>query len=324
LTLTVFFIFGEVSVMSQDPLFSQYYSNSLYLNPAFAGTAQMARFTASYHNQFPTLGSTFVSYNAGYDMPVEILQGGIGLNVMNDVQGNGTMNRLSFDGMYTYSLVVNPKFTISGGLQASYVMRFLKTGDFVLPDGIDASTGIYTGPNEVISDQSASYPDFAVGFLGYTRSWYAGLAVHHLAKPNTSFSHSYREPLPRKYTVHAGIYIPIFEKRFGREAVRLNPNAVYIQQGSQRQVNLGLEAIRNGLFAGVWSRYNRNFGMASVTAVAGYQNEKFRFAYSYDFNLLKSWVNNLGMGAHELTFLYIFEYKSHRKSKYRAIKCPKI
>ena len=308
----------------QDTYFSQFYSNSLYLNPAFAGTAQTGRLSASYRNQYPTMGTSYATYNAAFDMPVELLQGGIGVNVMNDVQGDGIMNRFSVDGIYSYELVVNREITINAGIQASYMLRSLRVNDLIFPDGLDGNTGLYTGPGETVSDQSAGYPDFSVGFIGYSRTWYAGVATHHLTRPNISFSKNYREPLPRKYTVHGGIYIYIFEKKFGREAVRLNPNMVIIQQGSQRQVNVGLEALRNGLYSGIWFRQRRDFGLSTAMVVAGYEHDKFRIGYSFDFNVASPWKSNVGMGSHEVTFLYIFVYKSSQKMNYKAIKCPKI
>ncbi len=308
---------------AQDAFLSQYYSNSIYLNPAFTGTAQMVRFSMGYRNQYPAMGSTFINYHATLDIPSKFLQGGAGINIMNDVQGNGTLSNLTIGGIYSYALVVNPELTINAGFQASYVMRFLKTDGLIFPDGIDKMTGIYLGPNEPISDQTVSYPDFAVGFLGYTRTWYAGLAVHHLARPNLSFSRDYREPLPRKYTVHAGIFIPVFERRFGREAVRINPNVIVIQQGSQRQVSLGAEVIRKVIFAGIWTRHDTRFGLSSIIAVAGYNDQRIQFGYSFDFNMAKPWISNVGNGAHEIAFIYRFEYKSSSKKKFRAIKCPK-
>jgi len=322
--ITILLLINILPAEAQDAFLSQHYSNSIYLNPAFAGTSHMARFSMGYRNQFPAMGSTFVNYHAAFDMPSNLLQGGLGINIMNDVLGNGTLHNLAIDGIYSYALVVNPEFTINAGFQASYVMRLLKTDGLIFPDGIDNLTGIYLGPNEEISDQTVSFPDFAVGFLGYTRTWYAGVVVHHLARPNISFSRNYREPLPRKYTIHAGLYIPIFEKRFGREAVRINPNLVVIQQGSQRQINLGAEVIRKVFFAGISTRQNIHFGLSTITIVAGYHDERMRFGYSFDFNMAKPWVSNVGNGAHEIAFIYRFEYKTKSNKKFKAIKCPKI
>ena len=40
---------------AQDPQFTQFYANPLYLNPAFAGTARCPRICMNYRNQWPNL-----------------------------------------------------------------------------------------------------------------------------------------------------------------------------------------------------------------------------------------------------------------------------
>jgi len=71
-------------VIAQDPSFSQFYANRLYLNPAFAGTENCPRVGLSYRNQWPSLDQGFVTYSASYDQRVDALAGGLGLLVMSD------------------------------------------------------------------------------------------------------------------------------------------------------------------------------------------------------------------------------------------------
>ena len=222
----------------QDPYFSQLFNSILYLNPAYAGSAHQPRISAAYRNQMPALGSPWVIYNASFDMPVKTLQGGLGVNIMNDAQGPA-LNRISADAMYSYFLALNSRITINAGFQASYNHRFLKRSALVLPDEI----GIPATSQEVIGDMSKGYPDFAVGFVGFARNIYAGISMHHLTRPNLALSGGPRQSLPRKLTVHGGMYLPLYERRLGREALKLNPNLVYLHQGNFRQINYGLDVI---------------------------------------------------------------------------------
>ena len=147
----------------------------MFLNPAYTGTAHMQRISATYRNQVPALGSPFVTYNASYDRPVEILGGGVGINLSNDVQGSGTLNKTSIDALYAYHLALTSKITLSAGFQASYSFRLLRTGDFILPDGLDQS-GIYLGHMETVSDQNRGYPDFQLEWIfrieSYLLDWH--------------------------------------------------------------------------------------------------------------------------------------------------------
>ena len=314
----------SVSAMGQDPFFSQFYSGILLLNPGYTGTAHIPRISASYRNQAPALGSPFVTYNASYDVPVEILGGGLGVNLNNDVQGPGILNRTSLDALYAYHLAVTSKITVSAGFQASYSYRLLRTGDFLMPDGLGPG-GIYLGHMEPVSDRNRGYPDFAVGFVAYNRNIYGGVSMHHLTRPDMSLSKSRHQPLPRKLTVHGGMFISIYEKGPGREALKLNPNLVYIHQAGFRQLNYGLDAIYRIVYAGVWIRHGIDFQANAFIIHFGYDQSYFRLGYSCDFSMLNPWSEMRNMGAHEISFLLKLDHNKKRsRSNSRAIKCPKI
>ena len=49
--LLLLFAYSE-NAFAQDPSFTQFYANPLYLNPAFAGTARCPRLNLNYRNQW--------------------------------------------------------------------------------------------------------------------------------------------------------------------------------------------------------------------------------------------------------------------------------
>ena len=59
-TLTCIALTTDVS--GQDPEFTQFYANPLYLNPAFAGTARCSRVNLNYRNQWPGIYGTLMQY----------------------------------------------------------------------------------------------------------------------------------------------------------------------------------------------------------------------------------------------------------------------
>lgn len=310
----------HISVQAQDVFFSQFFNNILYLNPAYAGSAHQARISASYRNQMPAMGSPYVTYNASYDQPVKALQGGLGINIMNDAQGPA-LNRVSADAIYSYFLAVNNRLTIHAGFQVSYVYRFLQRTELVLPDQLSQVSGV---PLETIGDMSKGYPDFAIGFVALSRVAYGGVSMHHLARPNLSFSGSNGFALPRKLTAHGGMFFSLYEKRLGREALKLNPNFVYLHQAGFRQINYGLDVFYKQLNVGVWLRHSLDFTVNAFVLHLGYEHDYFRFGYSHDFNVSSTWTNMPNMGAHELTFLLKLTYERGPRDRFRTIKSPKI
>ena len=110
---SLFCLFAAITVsaqvLAQDPEFTQFYSNPLYLNPAFAGTARCPRMVMNYRNQWPSLSGSFVTTSASYDQHVETIQGGLGLIVVNDRAAQSTLNTTTFSGIYSYQQTKNPQ-----------------------------------------------------------------------------------------------------------------------------------------------------------------------------------------------------------------------
>ena len=74
--LVTFLVCTDLSLMAQDPQFSQFYSSPLYLGPSFAGTAGGGRIIANYRDQWPKLRSTYISYALSADYYIEKYRSG--------------------------------------------------------------------------------------------------------------------------------------------------------------------------------------------------------------------------------------------------------
>src|ERR1017187_2217387 len=121
-TLAMFVLCIAGEVKAQDPEFSQFYANPLYLNPAMAGTAAGPRFSINFRDQWPSVSGSFVTYAASYDEHFDGLGGGIGAQVMRDQAGDGNLTTTSFSGIYSYHLTIKSDvrdyFVIKAGIQA--------------------------------------------------------------------------------------------------------------------------------------------------------------------------------------------------------------
>src|SRR2546423_6783100 len=94
------------AALAQDPEFTQFYANPLYLNPAFAGSARCPRLALNYRNQWPSLQGTFVTYSASYDQHVDGISGGLGLLALSDKAGEGTIATSNISAIYAYQLTI--------------------------------------------------------------------------------------------------------------------------------------------------------------------------------------------------------------------------
>ncbi|HQB79009.1 MAG TPA: PorP/SprF family type IX secretion system membrane protein, partial [Tenuifilaceae bacterium] len=166
-------------VKGQDPGLSQFYSTPLYLNPAYAGTFKYRRLGLVYRNQWAALGQPYATYGISYDQEVRSIKSGLGINVLNDMQGNGALNRISVDFIYAYGVQVGYRSHIRGGLQASLIQKSQNLSDLTFPDMIDP-TGTVTQPVGA-SPSNSLVPDFSVGIAGDWDMFYGGMVVHHLA-----------------------------------------------------------------------------------------------------------------------------------------------
>jgi type IX secretion system PorP/SprF family membrane protein len=321
--LTILSCLIHTGLFGQDPYFSQFFANRLYLNPAMAGMEEFRRLSLNYRNQWPLSGNQYVTYSASYDQYVEPLHGGIGFSVYNDNQGNGIITQFGASLIYAYHLNVSRDLSINAGFQTSFVQRKLNTTHFIYGDMLNPDGSIQDFGAESTGNHVKAYPDFAFGLTAFYKNFYTGASMFHLLKPTQSLSEDPNAVLSRKLTFFSGLLIPIYERRLGKEVLQLSPNIVFIKQRNLAQINSGCEFLyKNGYLTGVWLRQNLGIRFNSLIFSAGYTHDKIRLRYSYDHQLSSPTVALPALGSHELSFILIME--SSNKNKRHAIKCLKI
>jgi type IX secretion system PorP/SprF family membrane protein len=327
LLLAVLICFEIATAMAQDPHFSQFYANPIYLNPAFAGSVRCPRLALNYRNQWPGLNKTYITISASYDQHVDALGGGVGLMIMNDKAGNGTLNSTAISGIYAYSLNISRNFTIRAGLQATYMQERLDFDKLSFGDQIDQRYGFIFTTQELRPNEKHGFADFSGGMVAYSSKVYGGFAVHHLTEPDQAFIVEGSSPLPRKITAHVGALLPLkgsstYKGRM--EGTFLSPNILYQQQQGFNQLNLGMYIIKSPIIGGLWYRGYLNgksfLSSDSFIALIGIQKELFKFGYSYDVTVSRL-SNNVSGGSHEVSFGMQFECRP-KKKRFKAISCP--
>jgi type IX secretion system PorP/SprF family membrane protein len=304
---------------AQDAEFTQFYANPLYLNPAFAGTMRCPRLVMAYRNQWPSLTGNFVTTSASYDQQVRLLQGGVGVIVVNDRAAQGTLNTTSLGGIYSYQQTISKKVSLKAALQATYFQKTLDWSQLTFGDMIDPRKGFIYQTQDLQRGGNVKALDFSAGVLGFSEKFYGGVAVHHLNEPNESLVLA-TSRLPMKFTFHAGAVLPI-EKRSRDSDAKISPNILYRRQGEFKQMCLGTYVSKGPLVLGVWFRgllFGEKYRDAFI-ATLGLQTDMIRVGYSYDVTI--SELTPATGGSHEVSLGINFECKS-KKKKMRTVACP--
>jgi len=313
-------IFISNDANAQDPAFSQFYANPLYLNPAFAGATPEGcpRANLNYRDQWPGIGRTYVTTSASWDQHINAIGGGLGIMVSQDRAGAGNLNTSHASLLYSYHLEVSRKFSIKAGFEASYRMIQLDWTDLTFGDMIDPQRGfIYETQEDIVNNATTrSFPDFSAGFIGYSENLFFGFAAHHLTKPNQGFISE--SQLPTKLTAHIGGNITL--NRYSNNATTISPNFLYQQQQDFQQFNYGVYVNRGPIVGGLWARHSMK-NIDSFILMVGLLQETFKFGYSYDIT-----ASNLGnhntLGAHELSFTLFMPCRSRSSKSFNTISCP--
>lgn len=308
--LAIVMLFLVNNVFAQDPEFTQFYSNPLYLNPAFAGTKHCPRVSLNYRNQWPGISGSFVTTSASYDQHVDALSGGLGLLVWNDRAGEGTLTTTNVSGIYSYQIPITRRFSIKAGIQGTWAQKKVDWSKLTFGDMIDARRGFIYNTNEIQRDEPANYVDFSAGVLGFSEKYFFGFAVNHLTEPDESVIEG-TSPLPRKYTLHAGAVLPIESKG---EPASLSPNIIVQLQQNFLQINFGMYFTKGPIIGGLWYRNSDSF-----IALIGFQTGILKFGYSYDITVSK--LTNTTAGSHEFSVGLQFDCKPKRR-RFRTISCP--
>src|SRR5436190_18235724 len=161
--LMLFLLLNALSALAQDPEFTQFYANPLYLNPALAGSARCPRIALNYRNQWPSLSGTFVTYSASYDQHVDAISGGLGVLAVSGRAGDGILNTNMFSGIYSYQLTITRDFSMRFGFQGTYMQKSLDRTKLTFGDQIDPRYGFIYDTKENIPNNSVGFMDLSAG-----------------------------------------------------------------------------------------------------------------------------------------------------------------
>lgn len=318
---------------AQDPTFSQFYINRIYLNPALVGLDGGTAFNISYRNQWPGVTGAFNTASASVELQEPCLGSAFAASGFYDKAGEAGFQTIGFGLHYAY-IIGTQRSNIHIGMKAGYVQRSLDWSKLVFSDQLDPVYGVVRGSAAQLGLEQVGYPDFDAGIAWrqeYDHPHYRktpirsmlGIAVSHLLRPDQSF-YDIESIVPRRWTIHAAAEIPMapYLRKSGRHTFRkyfFLPNFKYEWQGESSAVlNQGRTQLLSygmyvqtpsPLYFGLLLQHqkfgsNRNNTNALVvtsgldfTDDAGYH---YIVGGSYDFNV--KGLSTKGGGAFEVNF----------------------
>ena len=319
LSLLVVMINGK-EAKAQDPEFTQFYSNPIYLNPALAGV-QCPRITANARNQWTNVpGGSYQTYSFSFDQQSYLLHGGLGLLVTEDITGGNTLNTFTLSAIYTYVQSINRTWHIRAGFQFTFMQRALDVSGLTYGDMIDARRGFVLTTNEPLQNDKIQGFDISTGLLASNENFFIGGAVHHLLEPDEGFLSTAKVPM--KYTGHAGAKIPLYQSSYSEMDDFVSPNVIYRRQGTFNHLNFGLYLSKGPIVGGIWYRgiitdWESN---DSFIFLAGVKAGTLKLGYSYDMTISKLGIIGSG-GSHEFSLTFDFNCRPPKR-KFKPIACP--
>jgi type IX secretion system PorP/SprF family membrane protein len=299
---------------AQDPTFTQFYSNPLYLNPAFAGSFGCPRFALNYRNEWPQLSGNYVTYSASYDQYFKNISGGFGVLATHDQQGQGTIKTSMLGIVYSYHLNLGRKWKWLFGARASWYQKSLDWDKLTFGDMIDPRRGFIYATGDVPRGGSRGFFDASAGTVIFNKHFFAGFAAHHLNMPNESMIIG-DSPMPMRFTGHMGAEIQLGAKSKYSNSTSIMPNVIYQYQNGFQELSIGTYIKYGSFNVGAWYR-NRDAFILTI----GINTGKFKLGYSYDVTVSKL-NNGVSGGSHEISMGINLNCKK-KPISFKMISCP--
>jgi type IX secretion system PorP/SprF family membrane protein len=280
------------SFAQQDPSFSQYFFNPMYVNPGYAGSRDVLSGTLVHRSQWIGMDGAPESQSLNLHSALPYTKIGLGLQVNNDKLG--PMKNTTIGAIFAYHLHVGPEARLSFGLLGSVSNLRIDYGKINTDDNTD----------QVFMNNTASswVPDAGAGLYFYKNRFYAGLSARNLIQSrfklqDATIANSAK--FFRHYYLTAGVVKDLSDNF----AIRPSILVKYVQAAP---VVFDLNAsiiFKQQLFLGAGFRTGKRVDIKGldnmlIASVEYDFKNRLRFGYSYDFYLSRT--GNYNSGTHEL------------------------
>lgn len=280
----------NLALAQNDLHFSHYMFNTVYYNPAAAGTTANLEANLTARKQWvgfngaPTLG--FLNAHTY----LHKVKGGVGLSMVNDRLG--FQNITGLKAMYAYHLHLNENHVLSAGLSMGFIYSSVDASKFILDNPGDNLA------NNVPKSKMVADPNFGIEYNNKYVS--VGVSSTHVLRSTdnaTVFN------MPRHYFIYVLGHYKI------NDDWKILPSLLTKSTSFITQYELSaLSQYKKIFYFG--GTYRRS---EALTALVGYYiNENFKVGYTYDFTGISKF-RAYSSGTHEIMISYTSKSIDHKR-----------
>lgn len=287
---------GLETIAQQEAHFTQYMDNTLFVNPAYAGSNGALNATAIHREQWVGIDGRPRSTTFSLHSPLKYESIGVGLTVVNDIIG--PIQQTMFYGDFSYTLKFkNSPGKLSFGVKGGVNMLNSRTDQLTVTDPND--------PEFVNNIQNSINPNFGGGIYYHAPAWFVGVSTPRILE--ASYEGSLQAKERRHYYLIGGAVFDIARQW------KLRPTtSVKVTDGAPLSVDLSAAAIFNEkLWLGLTHRFGDSFG-----AFVQYQiTPQFKAGIAYDQTITE--LASYNIGSYEVLLSYDFYWKD------KGVKSPR-
>ena len=284
---------GMTLEAQQVPVTSQYLTNGLVINPAYAGTRGALSANLSYRKQWAKVTGAPQFQNISLHSPVNKREK-VALGIMADYLTYGVTKDVGIYAYYAYQVRLGPG-KLSMGLKGGLDLSNTNYNNLLFPDGNPADP-LLTG------DMRYTLPNIGAGFYYYTDKFFVGLSVPSLM--------TYKRDEMDEFSVTPDY--KLFKTYFSAGALitfsdifKVKPSMLLRYSMSEPlEIDLNANLIIADL---VWIGGSYRIAEKAAVVLLDLQvTPQLKLGYSYDYQL--GHLNNYTTGTHEVSLRYEFEF----------------
>ena len=291
-------VFGTVSYAQQDPHFTQYFDNTLFVNPAYAGSNGALNVTGIHREQWVGFDGRPRSTTLSLHSPLSYESVGLGLTMVNDQVG--PLTQTMFYGDFSYTLKFkDKKKKLSFGLKAGANLINVSTAPLITTDASD--------PKLLSNVRNRVNPNFGLGIYYHTPRFFIGASAPKLIESSYD-GISTRNIEQRHYFGIIGGVFPL------NSSWKLRPTAqLKLTQNAPMSLDVSAAGIYMDKF---WIGANYRLD-AALGAFIQYQiTDQFRAGFATDFGTQAIRQYNDGTFEIMLSYDFIFNQTGVRSPRY--------